>query len=152
MLRSFTDTGPGSRWTPERATDLDYRTAFGGGYLFTMLPRICMTSAVFLSAMLVAGVALAGSVTGSTPRLTAEAAMKQYVANQARGYTNYPNITYKLGQCKRLFVKPWVAWGCAYQLNFGGSFPTHCYTLTIAIKHLSDSYRGTVRRQAECPS
>jgi hypothetical protein len=77
--------------------------------------------------------------------------MRQFVANQARGYTNFPNITYKLGHCKRLFAKPWLAWGCKYELNFGGSSPTHCYTLTIGIKRLSDSsYRGTVRGSGEC--
>jgi hypothetical protein len=103
--------------------------------------------------MVVASVALAGSVTGSTPRLTAEGAMKQYVANQARGHTNYPNLTYKLGDCRRLFAKPWLAWGCRYMMNFGGASPTHCYTLTVGIKRLAaSSYRGTVRGSGVCPS
>jgi hypothetical protein len=78
--------------------------------------------------------------------------MKQFVTNLARNsMKNNPGLTYNLGQCKRLFVRPWLAWRCAYKVNFGGSSVTHCQTLTISIKRLAEaSYRGTVRDEGGC--
>jgi len=110
-----------------------------------------MTAVVNAAVLVVASLALAGSVTGSTPRTTADAAMKQYVTNQVHNYKNFPGMTYQLGGCKRLFVKPWLAWRCAYQLHYDAGSPIHCYTLTIAIKRIpGEMYRGTVRRAGCC--
>lgn len=96
-----------------------------------------------VAAVTIPAAASAGDVIASTPREAALAASKQFAAHDVRVHPNYP-LMYKLGTCRRLFSKPWVAWRCTYALEgYGPNEPFECDSLTVAVKRLSDgTYRG----------
>ena len=99
----------------------------------------------------------AGSVIGATPRAAALAATAKYAAHEVKVFhPNVPGMTYKLGNCKLLFRRPWVAWGCAYETDGG---PLDCVVVKLALKQLPEaSYRATVAglvrvtHSSPCPS
>ena len=112
-----------------------------------MIPH--MKRATFAAALASAALSIyaspasAGSVTGATARAAALAATEKYAAHEIQVFhPNDPGLTYKPGNCKLLFRRPWVAWGCEYQTDRS---PLDCVVLKLALKRLSDAnYQATV--------
>ena len=85
--------------------------------------------------------AVAG-VIGPTPQAAAIAATKKFVLHDLKAW-NRPGATYRLGTCRVLHRKPWVAYGCEYQVY---GIPSECLNLlTLGVKRLPD---GTYRAEA----
>lgn len=90
-------------------------------------------------------------VVAPTAQAAARAATKKFVEHDLRGRP----ATYKLGTCRVLHRKPWLAYGCEYRV-YGLS--DQCLDIVIvAVKRQPDGrYRGTevgwhdLRDQAPC--
>ena len=109
----------------------------------------CVAAFGALGSSLCVSPASTGSVIGATPRAAALAATAKYAAHEIQVfYPNHPGLTYKLGNCKLLFRRPWVAWGCAYETGVLGpqaGAPRECVVLKLALKRLPEAnYRATV--------
>ena len=125
------------------------KTPWDSWWKATGSPRAACAAFGSLGLLLCASPASAGSVIGATPRAAALAATAKYAAHEIQVFhPNYPGLTYKLGNCKLLFRRPWVAWGCAYETGALGpevGAPRECVVLKLALKRLLEAnYRATV--------
>lgn len=80
-------------------------------------------------------------VVGPTAVTAARTATKKYVEHDIHAWAR--PATYKLGACRVLFRRLWLAYGCQYRVH---GLPNECLDqVTVAVKRLPDGqYRGTV--------
>lgn len=78
-------------------------------------------------------------VVAPTARAAALAATKKFVEHDIRAWAR--PATYRLGTCRVLHRKPWLAYGCEYRVQ---GIPGECLNfVTVAVKRLPDGeYRG----------
>jgi hypothetical protein len=79
-------------------------------------------------------------VIGPTPQAAALAATKKFAIHEVKAW-NQPGVSYTLGTCRVLHRRPWVAYGCAFELH---GVPLYCHGLvTVGVRRLPDgTYRG----------
>jgi hypothetical protein len=99
---------------------------------------------VAIAAALVLGVAApvaSAYVYAPTARAAALAATKKDAEADIRAWGG--PATYKVGTCRVLHRKPWLAYGCEYRVH---GIPTQCLNLvTVAVKRLTvGRYRAAV--------
>jgi hypothetical protein len=79
-------------------------------------------------------------VIGPTPQAVALAATTKYAGHEVKA-VNQAGVSYTLGTCRVLHRKPWLAYGCAFELH---GYPEYCHgVVTVGVRHLPDgTYRG----------
>jgi hypothetical protein len=108
--------------------------------------------AVALPALFLAQAPIASAyVAAPTAQAAARAATKKFVEHDLRGRP----ATYKLGTCRVLHRKPWLAYGCEYRVY--GLLDQCLNIVIVAVRRQPDGqYRGTevgwhdLRDQAPC--
>src|ERR1051325_1210735 len=97
-----------------------------------MRARVPLIAAAFV--MAVTPSASAG-VIGPTPKAAALAATEKYARHEVQAW-NRPGASYTLETCRMLHRRPWLAWGCEWELH--GTPPPECLLrLIVAVTRLS---------------
>jgi hypothetical protein len=103
---------------------------------------VCVKAAVALVLVVAAAAAqpASGGVIRPTAPSAASAAAKKFVLHDIRAW-NRAGISYTLLGCRVLHRRPWVAYGCRYEVH---GIPSECLDLlTLGVKRLADgSYRA----------
>lgn len=105
------------------------------------------TVTVIALALALASAASAG-VVGLTPRAAARAATVKHAEHEVHAW-NRPGVSYTIGACRLLHRRPWLAWGCVWELH--GAPPPHCaFRLILGVKHLADgTFSATAVKNTE---
>ena len=98
-------------------------------------------------ALLAASLASTG-VIGPTPHAASLAATTRYAQHQVRAW-NRPGVSYSIGSCRVLHRRPWLAWGCEWELH--GAPQGECLErLILGVKRLPDGrYRAVALKDVE---
>ena len=88
----------------------------------------------------VCAAAASAYVYGPTPQAVTLAATKKFAAHEVKVW-NQPQVSYTLGTCHLLHRRPWLAYGCGFELH---GVPLYCHGLvTVGVERLADgTYRG----------
>jgi hypothetical protein len=119
--------------------------------MLTQMPRrhVLLLVVCAVSALAAAGAPVSRADLGKTPIAAAFARTDRWLHHEAGGYGGA--ATYKLGTCKLLHRRPWLAYTCTGAL-FGRGLVCHI-TVTLAVRKVArDSYNAiSVKSYADGP-